>query len=140
MCSVVFVNYALKNIFFIGLVFFCMENVVWANESFSQEYKSMIVRYYNIKEELLKNSFDVPVALDFCENNSFFLGDIYGVIDFPYDKICSSLTDFANWCDIVFLHFNIKACLNWKENGVHMLSFYSGSKYYQPSSRRWGSL
>jgi hypothetical protein len=58
--------------------------------------------------------------------------DVYGIFDHSFSSIANTLENPAKWCDIVFLHPNIKACTYKKLAGTWLLSFYLGRKTYQP--------
>jgi hypothetical protein len=58
--------------------------------------------------------------------------DVYGIFDYPFSSVVDSLKVPANWCDIVSLHPNVKACTYRKLPGGQLLTFYPGKKVYQP--------
>jgi hypothetical protein len=58
--------------------------------------------------------------------------DVYGIFDQSFSSISNSLKVPANWCDIVFLHPNVKACTYREQAGAWLLNFYLGRKTYQP--------
>jgi hypothetical protein len=57
--------------------------------------------------------------------------DVYGIFDYPFNSVANVLKVPANWCDIVSLHPNVKACTYGKQPGDGLLTFYIGKKEYQ---------
>lgn len=49
----------------------------------------------------------------------------------PFDTLRSRLHDKQAWCEIIFLHFNIKACVLNHQQQPTSVSIYSGRLYYQ---------
>jgi hypothetical protein len=58
--------------------------------------------------------------------------DVYGIFDYPFGSVFNVLRVAANWCDIVSLHPNVKACIYRELTGSWLLTFYFGRKFYQP--------
>jgi hypothetical protein len=58
--------------------------------------------------------------------------DVYGIFDYPFGSVVDALKVPANWCDIVSLHPNVKACTYRELPGDWLLTFYPGKKIYQP--------
>jgi len=91
----------------------------------------LLDRYEQIETELEENNYGIPVYILSNGENSTMQGEIYGIIDHPYQTVRASLTSSRNWCDIVPLHLNIKACTYQHLNGSDRLTFYTGRKYYE---------
>lgn len=58
--------------------------------------------------------------------------DIYGIFDYHFSRVVNVLKVPANWCDIVSLHPNVKACTHRGLNDTSQITMYLGSKKYQP--------
>ena len=80
---------------------------------------------------LQKNNFDLPLFLDSFERDDRVTVDVYGVFEYPFSTIANVLKTPANWCDIVSLPPNIKACTHRELQGTWLLTFYLGRKVYQ---------
>ena len=87
--------------------------------------------YQGNRARLAVNSFGLPLFLDSSERDGKVQVDVYGVFDYPLGSIVDALKVPANWCDIVSLHPNIKACTNREVAGAWLLTFYLGKKTYQ---------
>lgn len=71
-------------------------------------------KYQSLTQQLAHNQFQRPLYLESQELPSALKGDIYGVVNYPFAKVNSTLSDPtqgpANWCDVLILHLNTKYC------------------------------
>jgi len=81
--------------------------------------------------KLETNSFGLPLFLESFEQDERVHVDVYGVFDHPFSSVVSMLKVPANWCDIVSLHPNVKACTSRELPSAGLLTFYIGRKIYQ---------
>lgn len=88
--------------------------------------------YHRNLAELSRNSFDLPLVVNSLEQQDKVHVDVYGIFDYPFSSVVESLKVPANWCDIVSLHPNVKACTYREQPGGWQLTFYPGKKVYQP--------
>jgi len=88
--------------------------------------------YHRIESKLETNSFGLPLFLESSERNDRVHADVYGIFAYPFSSVINMLKIPANWCDIVSLHPNIKACTYREMTGAWLLTFYIGRKFYQP--------
>jgi hypothetical protein len=88
--------------------------------------------YHRNMAKLERNSFGFPLFLESFEQNDRVNVDVYGIFDYPFSSVVSALKVPANWCDIVSLHPNVKACTFRELPGAWLLTFYIGRKVYQP--------
>jgi hypothetical protein len=82
--------------------------------------------------KLERNSFGLPLFLESFEQGDRVNVDVYGIFDYPFSSVVNVLKVPANWCDIVSLHPNVKACTYRELRGEWLLNFYLGRKFYQP--------
>jgi len=82
--------------------------------------------------ELARNSFGLPLVLDSVAQEDSVQVDVHGIFDAPFSSVVNVLKIPANWCDIVSLHPNVKACTYRELPGTWLLTFYLGRKGYQP--------
>jgi hypothetical protein len=88
--------------------------------------------YYRTEAKLERNSFGFPLFLESFERNDRVYVDVYGIFDHTFSSVVNVLKVPANWCDIVSLHPNVKACTYRELSGTWLLTFYIGRKVYQP--------
>ena len=90
-------------------------------------------RHAELKQELQSNSYGRPLHIDSAETSNSLQGDVYAVLDHPFDKVKEALADPGAWCDIMLLPFNTKAC---SAQG-NRLSVRIGRKYNQPADQAY---
>jgi hypothetical protein len=87
--------------------------------------------YQKNMAQLATSSFGLPLFLESSERGDKVKVDVYGIFDYPFASIANVLKVPANWCDIVSLHPNVKACTYRELPGDWLLTFYVGKKTYQ---------
>jgi len=87
--------------------------------------------YHRNLARLETNSFGLPLFLESFEYDDRVHVDVYGVFDYPFSSVVNVLKVPANWCDIVSLHPNVKACTSRDQPADGLLTFYIGRKVYQ---------
>jgi hypothetical protein len=88
--------------------------------------------YHRNTAKFERNNFGVPLFLESFERGDRVHVDVYGILDYPFSSVVNVLKAPANWCDIVSLHPNVKACTFRELPGTWRLIFYVGRKVYQP--------
>ena len=88
--------------------------------------------YHRNMAKLERNSFGLPLFLESFERDDRVNVDVYGIFDYPFSSVVNVLKVPSNWCDIVSLHPNVKACTYRELTGAWLLTFYIGRKFYQP--------
>lgn len=86
--------------------------------------------YQRNKARLASTSFGLPLFLESVERDDRVHVDVYGIFDYSFSSVVNMLKVPANWCDIVSLHQNVKACTH-RELPDPQLTFYIGKKTYQ---------
>jgi hypothetical protein len=98
----------------------------------SRQGEDLLLEIYQGKRARLAiNSFGLPLFLDSFEQDGKVQVDVYGVFDSPLGSVVDALQVPANWCDIVSLHPNVKACTYKELPDAWQLAFYLGRKTYQ---------
>lgn len=90
-------------------------------------------RYNDLQESLTHNAFGRQIHIDSTEGSNALQGDVYAVLDHPFDKVKDSLQDPNAWCDIMLLPFNTKYCHASGNN----LAVRIGRKYDQPADQAY---
>jgi hypothetical protein len=88
--------------------------------------------YHRIEARIEKSTFGVPLYLESSERDDRVHVDVYGIFDYPFSSIANVLDVPSNWCAIVSLHPNVKACTYRELSDAWLLIFYIGRKFYQP--------
>ena len=103
-----------------------------AAESPRQGAAILLDTYYRNMARLETTSSGPPLLVESFERDDTVHVDVYGIFEYPFSNVATALKVPANWCDIVSLHPNIKACTNREVAGTWLLTFYLGKKTYQP--------
>jgi hypothetical protein len=77
----------------------------------------------------------LPVQVDSKEQNDILEAKIFAVLEQDFSLLTEHLTSPADWCELVPLVFNVKACTHQEKNEKQQLTFYVGRKYYEPPEK-----
>jgi hypothetical protein len=97
-----------------------------------QDEDILLDAYHRNMSKLDTSSFGVSLFLESFERDEGQRVEVYGIVDSPFSSVVDALKVAANWCDIVSLHPNIKACTYRELPDAWLLTFYIGRKVYQP--------
>ena len=67
-------------------------------------------KYAALTEPLRTNAFQRPLVIQSSDTGTAVRGDVYAVLDFPFDRVRAGLMDPEHWCDFMMLHINTKYC------------------------------
>jgi hypothetical protein len=84
-----------------------------------------------IKAKLDNSSLGVPIFIRSHKSEDRLSADVYGKLNYPFSKIQQVFSSPANWCEIVTLSPNVKACTHQKKQKYNELDFYVGRKVYE---------
>ncbi|HSV60396.1 MAG TPA: hypothetical protein VLJ19_15990 [Variovorax sp.] len=88
-------------------------------------------KYQSLQSALTNNPFKRKLALESTENPNKLAGDIYAVVDHPFDRVRDGLKTPGSWCEVLMLHLNTKHCA---VQGGDMVTVALGRKFDQPLS------
>ncbi|MBL0224694.1 MAG: hypothetical protein IPQ16_03655 [Geobacteraceae bacterium] len=91
----------------------------------------LLQSYHRHSSGLAANSFGIPLVVESFEQDDRVHVDVYGIFDHPFSGVVKTLRVPANWCDIVALFPNVKACTSRELQASWLLTFYLGRKVYQ---------
>jgi hypothetical protein len=72
-------------------------------------------RHDALQPQLKENVFQKPLHLVSSETKDGVSGDVFAVVDAPFDKAAPALAQAGGWCEILLLQFNVKQC---RSNGA----------------------
>jgi hypothetical protein len=89
-------------------------------------------KYTELAPRLAHSPFKRPLVLLSDASSSALKGDVYAVVDHPFDQVSRSLNGSEHWCDVLILHLNTKYCR--AVNGVAgtTINLRVGKKFDQP--------
>ena len=106
--------------------------ISYGDDSLRMERESLIDKYHKIEKELKKSSSAIPFYLESSMSQNGSHVDIYGTIKYPFDIVKNGLQLPTNWCDIVLLHTEVRACTYKKVNDTWLLTLYNVKKFQDP--------
>jgi hypothetical protein len=89
-------------------------------------------KYTELREQLRSNPYHRPIHIDSAEAGDTLKGDIYAVLDHPYEDLDRSLQNPNDWCAILILPFNTKYCHPVRAGAGTKLVMRIGRKADQP--------
>lgn len=89
-------------------------------------------KYTELGDQLHNNQFQRALFLDSTESPHDLKGEIYAVVDYPFNIVDVALNNQAHWCDVLILHLNIKYCHASSDKGGTILNVNLGKKSAQP--------
>lgn len=89
-------------------------------------------KYAELRGPLRTNVYQRAIFIDSTDGGGTLKGDIYAVLDHPYDVLSRTLERPDDWCAIMILPFNTKYCHPLKADGGATLVMRIGRKADQP--------
>ena len=93
---------------------------------------SLRAKHGELRDPLRNNSFQRAMVIDSAQVGDNLKGDVYAVLDHPFNLVSGELKNPENWCDILILPFNTKYCHAVDANGATNLMVRIGRKFDQP--------
>ncbi len=98
----------------------------------AQDAAALKARHDSLKERLASNPFKQPLVLESTQTSGDLKGDVYAVVDRPFDVVAPALQKTAQWCELLMLHLNVKGCSSAGSAPAETLSLVVGRKFDQP--------
>jgi hypothetical protein len=94
-------------------------------------------KYTQLQGELRNNPYHRPIFIDSAEGGDRLKGDIYAVLDEPYQTLSHALARPNDWCAIMLLPFNTKYCRPARTGEGATLMMGIGRKADQPADQAY---
>jgi hypothetical protein len=88
----------------------------------------LLARHAALGPQLASNAFGGPLVLQSEELPRRTEGDVYAVLEHPFAAVSASLSDPAQWCEILILHLNTKYCRRVEAQGATRIQLRVGRK------------
>lgn len=98
-----------------------------AGHAAAQDAATLRARHAALREQLSNNHFQRPLYIESSQTAGDLKGDIYAVIEQPYNAVAPALQGTDRWCDILMLHLNVKNCQGSGAN--QLLTILIGRKF-----------
>jgi len=92
------------------MMLICTTGVANAALAVPDHAENLRAKYASLGEQLRLNQFKRPLVLDSAETPNSLKGDIYAIVDYPFDTVSAGLNNPDHWCDVMLLHINTKYC------------------------------
>jgi hypothetical protein len=89
-------------------------------------------KHAELRDQLRSNPYHRAIHIDSAEAGDVLKGDVYAVLDHPFETVSAALKDPTDWCDILILPFNTKYCHPQAGPGGTNLQLRIGRKADQP--------
>lgn len=118
------------NLLFLGkitgkLLLLIVAGVISVAHAQGNPAQAMKAAYDRLKPELEQNVYHNPIWISSSETKNSAAGEIYGRLDHPFSAIRKNLQDPVGWCEVLFLHLNVKYC---KVIDNQTIELYAGTK------------
>ena len=104
---------------------------VYSTQSAGPAHEILFEKCREIETKSAKGDYGIPICIESFEEGDVFRGEVYGIIEHPFKTVGDALIAPRNWCDMVSVHYNVKACTWRRSMDQYFLTFYSGPKTYQ---------
>ena len=98
----------------------------------AQDAAALRAKHDSLREKLAASAFQRPLILESTQNSGDLKGEIYAVVEQPFNVVGPALQGTAHWCDLLILHLNVKGCSAAGKPPAEVLSLNVGRKFDQP--------
>jgi hypothetical protein len=103
-----------------------------AGPAAAQDAPALRARHEQMQQALAKSPFRRPLVMQANASAESPRGNVYAVINHPFDRLGGAFQDPAHWCDVLMLQLNVKRCEVAGEPGRPRLQVAIGKKVEQP--------
>jgi len=103
-----------------------------APDAFAQAPAELKTRFEAVRQATKDNPFSRDVFLQSTESSDELKGDVFALVDHPYQKLAESLKQPGNWCHVLSLHINTKSCVAQAREAPTQMVVHVGRKFDQP--------
>jgi len=118
---------------FLVCVCLLLPALVWAQTQLGSA-AALQAKFEAVKSQFDKNAFGRPLVLESTEASGQLSGNIFALVDHPFEQVSAALVKPAVWCDVLMLHLNTKYCAVRGGGAATTLAVSVGRKFDQPLS------
>ena len=78
--------------------------------AFQRGAQPLRARFVELAPRLATNAFGRPLYLESRESDNALKGEVYAVVNHPFEEVRDSLKLSTSWCEVMLLPFNTKGC------------------------------
>ena len=101
----------------------CMQ--VRAQEGSAQ---ALALQYQSLRQQPDSRVPGVPLAIHSFEQENQLHGEVYALLEKPFDVLQQRMVLPSQWCQMILLHLYISACTSEPASGQDWMTFHSGGK------------
>ena len=121
-----------RGVLFFWLAFACAAPGAWGQPA-ENGSATLRAKYAELHDKLERNAFGRELYLASREEPGQLTGEVYGVLEFPFEQVEGSLREARSWCDVLILPFNTKHCYAEPGETAKTLAMRIGRKSEQPA-------
>jgi hypothetical protein len=99
----------------------------------SADATALRARFDTLRASFASSPFNAPLLLVAAPNEDALKGDVFAVIDQPFDVAGPALQERVRWCDVLILHLNTKRCHVKGADRSGTIAVVVGRKFEQPA-------
>lgn len=115
--------YKLRHLGF-ALVILVMASAAWGKAT-------LLDQYHRLKNGGSVTLPGTHINLASTEQDDLLSAEVNSILHTPFETVAAALSQASNWCQVLPLHFNIKACTYENQKEGEVLTIYSGRKIYE---------
>ncbi len=96
--------------------------------AFAGRAAALAGRFDTIRPQLDASPLGIPAIVSSSEDGDLAQGEVHALLALPFPLLAERLAVPRDWCQIVLLHLNVKACTHEREAGHDSLTVHSGRK------------
>jgi hypothetical protein len=103
-------------------------------QALSADAASLRAKHDALSSAFASSPFQRSLLLQATPGEDGLKGEVYAVVDQPFNLTGPALQDKARWCDVLILHLNVKQCRVRSGRGSETVVLVVGRKFEQPTS------
>jgi hypothetical protein len=84
------------------------------------------------REVIAASTFEEPLAVASQERPHSVSGSVHARLDQPFTDLAEALGSPVAWCQVLFLHLNVKGCFHDPAGDEAALTLFVGRQHYEP--------
>jgi len=100
----------------------------------AQDAATLRAAHDRLRDQLAASAFQRPLVLSSTESSGNLKGDVYAVVQQPFEVAGPALQTAGHWCDLLILHLNVKYCGAAGQPPNEVVNLVVGRKFDQPLS------
>ena len=122
-------HWLLKNAAVLWINLIC--TVVFAQSPAEPSAAQLLEKHAELVGQLERNAYKRPIYLASSEGANLVNGEVYAVLQAPFDRVSSEFKSPNHWCEVMILPINTKYCRSVSDSSPSTLKINIGKKTMQ---------